>query len=210
MNPSIVELAAVLYESFVAKQSFSDNHTSDKWVMELPIEAIDNIRVTVTLSIWYNNNHSYMKICANNVWKKMEQKTLYIDVVHSSMYASNTSIMDLELFTKSIHSAFTILPKLKYEPLINKFTTSTKVNTDALLSIFKCDTIQLKLDECCVCKEQTLNKTCCNHYLCISCWQQVKDSHDEEGICSNEECQCHYRKKCPYCRGDMEGDNEEE
>ena len=39
-----------------------------------------------------------------------------------------------------------------------------------------------EMDICCVCHLETATKTGCGHYLCYSCWKQIKNM------------------KCPMCR----------
>ena len=59
-----------------------------------------------------------------------------------------------------------------------------------------------KFDQCCVCLDETVTKSSCNHYICFRCVVQLHPTPVD-----NEECECgeceDYQVLCPVCREEL-------
>ena len=67
--------------------------------------------------------------------------------------------------------------------------------------LFKNKNIKVCDDTCCVCLEQTLTKTCCNHSLCFYCWENIKPIEQDD----DPEMKDIF---CPMCREEINYVNE--
>ena len=63
---------------------------------------------------------------------------------------------------------------------------------DDVLSSIACPTVVVDcMQECSVCYENTITKTCCKHSLCNRCWSKIQPVKDEDG---------EDETPCPMCR----------
>ena len=64
------------------------------------------------------------------------------------------------------------------------------------------DNLEMNLDKCCVCYDETSVLTNCNHHICIPCADKVLASNDTDNERMDEESSHDDFKKrrCPICR----------
>ena len=97
---------------------------------------------------------------------------------------------DIEL---CIDKLIVILNNLKFNTFSGEFSEN-KIN-EKMYNIFKSPNLTIEEgEECSVCYEKTLTKTCCNHSVCYKCMENIKLEYDDEG------CKV---KFCPMCRKDI-------
>ena len=86
---------------------------------------------------------------------------------------------------------------IKFDRMSNEFINPHQLmNTNRepkfrILPMFHHANIVMDYDECCVCYEYTIRKTCCKHTLCLLCVQTINTV------------------KCPMCRQNMYPDTDE-
>ena len=128
--------------------------------------------------------------------KKLKTSTNYFKFFSYEKKNKKLSIKNTNNFINSIKE---IMPNLIFNKLsgLFEFKFESNINMDnksKLLKFidFKTNNI-LGLDvfgskyidcgECCVCYDNTLIKTSCNHFLCVECWTKIINTTE-----------------CPYCR----------
>lgn len=103
---------------------------------------------------------------------------------------------------------FQNLGRLKFDAYEGRFHLNTETSQATItqqsnfLSILsELDNLTLCVEDCCVCKELTPQKTTCNHNLCIPCADTMIRLHEEEKEDSADATEV----ACPICRqGDVQ------
>lgn len=152
--------------------------------MCLPIESVSGIKCNVFIRkyTWNEIKRIVLKIKSH----KTEYNPHGEDIEHE--YWSDSESIE------NIGKLFETLGKLKYDRLHCRFTVKPQINWSFLEKI---ETVKMAYDMCCVCHEQTLHKTKCEHTCCADCIDQLKPTPDED-----DEDETHIL--CPVCRTDLE------
>ena len=161
--------------SYLAKvnQDFGVNHIC------IPIEKLFGIKVHIFI-----RKDKYLIIESQSFFDNKEDEGNPVEII---LFRSNK----LNTFEEAIE----IIKKLKYNNIQGCFQLEDDVETDQVeyyLEIFKgFSQVEFIINNCCVCQEAVKTKTDCNHYLCLSCADQIKPIKDDNGF--NE-------IPCPICR----------
>lgn len=108
-------------------------------------------------------------------------KTVNLDFYEYFSYKKKYSKICHENIFIFFESVKKILPTLSFNKLTGLFESETKMKNN-LLEI-KLNQEHMVIGECCICYENTITKTSCNHFICVKCWTDMKNI-----------------KSCPYCR----------
>lgn len=83
------------------------------------------------------------------------------------------------------------IKNIKFNKFEGYFEENESVEIKLIKELKEIENVELHGDECCVCYEKTIKKTCCGHNLCFVCWSGIKVERDDS------------RKiiiSCPMCR----------
>ncbi len=155
------------------------------------ISKIDNVPVIVYLVRTDGQVGTYLKIYSSVI--AIDDDPLYIR--HFIKLFKSMFIVDLDdddyginEMCDFIDQVLTMMSQLKFSKSKGKFVLNEKNILDVdsreydCLSHFNFSNITLNDNICSVCKEITITKTLCEHYLCVPCWSNIKNMN------------------CPLCR----------
>lgn len=127
-------------------------------------------------------------------------KNLYFEIVADELMYKNSGGVEYVIYTTRCTSLFKELTvenvKLLIDELYVLLNTHHYDKRTASLFPFKivCDGKNVMGDKCSVCHDITKIKTCCNHNLCLECFQSIQNNitedTEEDGVL------------CPICRGE--------
>jgi hypothetical protein len=167
---------------------------SAEFVLMIPIiHKVCNFNVNSLIlieKISGSNQPSYIyKFTINS--KKL--KTTNINYHRFFSYEKKNYKLSIKNINKFIILIKNILPKLNFNKFTGIFEFDMNANsklidftnseTNNILGLEMFDLTYTNSNECCICYDKTLNKTSCNHFLCVECWESLKDISE-----------------CPYCR----------
>ena len=130
----------------------------------------------------YKNKHLKMNNQIENVKKQLNNELKSLDKLNDELTKKQTEITNKK-------ESLEILQK-QYDDHLNRISSNisgalgkiiNKTVREELVSFVK----SLYLENCCVCFENTSNKTQCGHLLCLSCLRQLNN------------------KLCPLCRTNL-------
>lgn len=127
---------------------------------------------TKQISLIVNNDNNYITL-QNDIY----QKIVYSDIDIVSENNFKNYIYNILFF------CYLIVREYKYSPLFYNFYHKNDIiemnnNRKRNIKLFG------KNEECCICYDQTVNKTICDHSLCLRCLNKIPNNN----------------KKCPLCR----------
>lgn len=146
------------------------------------IKKIDDIKVDARIEYEVNLDDdeliefSYIKFIIDS--RSIHDDTYEpINYYERVMLYKNKINIEYNEIDKILEDIKLLLIKLKFDKITSKFKTINVVEPfeDKYLD----DEL---IDECCVCLDKTNMKTNCGHYLCVLCWDNLKN------------------KDCPMCR----------
>jgi hypothetical protein len=152
------------------------------------IGKIDNICVNVEIKN-KDNWGMYLIVCYENTMNYDIDDNIrgYISCINKpwSIDVAREFLSDINnLFYSKIMGMF-YTSKEKEEEAINKVRDEDTMSVLFTSPRLLCDGKQI--DTCCVCLEETIVKTPCNHHLCYGCRYRLEEDEDD-------------MKKCPLCR----------
>ena len=170
----------------------------------LEIKKICGIPVSVGLVRMANTKEQYV------VMFEIEAKHAHAlspqDRIHYTLYQTKflkcESMSLIEFYKQIITDIKERIKKLQFNKLIGAFESPSEeelkeTKMDLINEIFSdCENIEFEWDKCCACFNYTVTKTPCQHTLCIECWGNIKEEHDED------DCDMEFQK-CPMCREEM-------
>lgn len=133
----------------------------------------------------------------NNILSKIGFNVYLKNNVSPSNLMQNITIFDFNINNKDIlinyiynilFYVYIFINDFRYNPLFNYFHHYKDIEH---MKTIRLRHIRLFGDndiECCVCADETISKTVCNHYLCKKCYVKLNT------------------KICPICRRQLEGD----
>lgn len=167
----------------------------------LPIEEIDGVSVCV-------------EITKNDI--SIRSSRIYIDNECNTTYLGGSTLVEGKIGgqfdERSLTNMENILDVIEFDKFVGKFVLGTKgdeekkyiIENEYLTTLNNKNKFKLKkkFAECCVCLENTMTKTDCNHFICIPCASRIEYCECEEctegqDCCGDEECGF---QKCPLCR----------
>jgi hypothetical protein len=189
---------------------------SDKnLILKLPIDKIDGININCNIS--GHSKIIYFDIDAINVYKEVPREifsydeddyddtyddTPEYDIEHINLYhkylnlpTDGLNLVNQNLILDFVHQIIEDIPKLKLCKITSKFIIKTDDQDEAEFnkaiyeSIEDKTNIECTIKECPVCMDLTNNKTFCNHFLCIACWDKMPKKRNDI--------------KCPMCRASI-------
>lgn len=121
-----------------------------------------------------------------------------------------------ETITLLISEFKTVINNLRFDKYLGYFVRVDKPNWHLLnteiIDLFKDDaTVALpkvvvsrvhQFDQCCVCLDETVTKSSCNHYICFRCVVQLHPTPVDNEECECDECE-DYQVLCPVCREEL-------
>jgi hypothetical protein len=184
-----------------------------EFVLEIPIiQNVCNFNISSSISIEKISTEkiSTEKILTDKISKSNQPQFqpiyIYKFVINSKKLKTTTknyykffsyekknyklSIKNINKFIVLIKN---ILPKLNFNKFAGIFEFDIDANsklinfanseTNNILGLDVFDSTHTNSNECCICYDKTLIKTSCGHFLCVECWECMKDISE-----------------CPYCR----------
>lgn len=100
----------------------------------------------------------------------------------------------LDFNIKVISEIFSILSTIVFDKFTAKFVLTIDNHHELFEEIFTLPGIEFDFGECCVCMEKTKTQTPCDHFLCLVCHSNIKET-----TCGEENCECK-QQRCPICR----------
>jgi len=186
-------------------QNQKDNSRDNEIILK-GIKEVDGIKCYVTLCV---NYRTYMlRIQSENLIEDCcdyDNKIYYDDDIISydateenekklkkegKDQGSRIKIIKRDDISLCIDKLIIKLQKIKFNNFTGKFTEH-KIN-EKIYDVFKLCNVKIEEgEECSVCYEKTLTKTCCNHSVCYRCIEKLPVTRGEDD-CS--------KIKCPICR----------
>ena len=209
-EPNITELAEE-WLAYITKYEDKDKNSEIKIIV--PIETVDELPVIVEIAFLKcdsgkNTKRVELRIISN----KKNNMNSYDNRLHlytSGIFCNceeegkNWTISMLE---RSISIIVSRLNNLKFNCYGSSFDYIGYTNMALLKNIFKGSNITHLDQECCVCHDDTMCKTKCDHNLCLRCWSKLKVEKMCEG-CGDDDCECVNQitegHLCPVCRSFM-------
>lgn len=169
-------------------------HNKEDYNYHIPIQTLCDIPVSCSIYIGKkmkiiagHTQHIYLKIKTRISIAPDDLQEDFDDVM---LYCKSCEI-GLHLTELVVEELFKDLPNLVFDKFIGKFVLNKSSNTEfAFLKKHK--NIKTSFQECCVCMEDTMTTTCCNHHCCYECMSKIKLTLDEDEERSNI--------LCPMCR----------
>ena len=162
-------------------------------------KKIDNIPVKLYIYIntdykeFINNSQPTVKIGVNvSLPSKEYISSDYFDVVQN-IHILHCDIDNVEIFKNYVYNTlfygYIILNEFSFNPML-KFLN----HDEDIEDLVEISTAHIKLfgdeNECCVCNEETITKTKCNHGICQQCYSSLD------------------KKICPMCRKNLTTDDD--
>jgi len=146
-------------------------HNKEDYSYYIPIQTLCDIPVSCSIYIGKN-----MKIITGHT------QTIYLKIKTSILIAPDDLQEDFDsiiLYCKSceiglyltelvVEELFKDLPNLVFDKYTGKFVLNKSSNT-IFAFLKKNKNVKTSFQECCVCMEDTLTRTCCDHYCCYEC-----------------------------------------
>lgn len=181
--------------------------------LQFPIDKIDDIKVLCTVKKVHNTNIVFT-IESLNVYKEVPREIISYDeddyddnyddtpdynIEHANLYhyniELNTTGDNHNKIIKFFEDITVNIQNLKLCKITSKFIIKTddqdetEFNKAIYESIEDKTNIECTIKECPVCMDLTNNKTFCNHFLCIQCWDKMPKKRNDI--------------KCPMCRASI-------
>jgi len=159
-----------------------------EYVLKIPIiQYVCNFNIDTFFLIEKKKiNNKYFFIYKFIILSK-KLKTTKLDYYKFFSYKKKFSKLSYKNTLEFIQIIKKILPTLTFNKLIGLFEPLHKfklmnINLNSQ-EIKLSNSKNIKYDECCVCYDKTITKTSCEHYLCVECWINIKNTNE-----------------CPICR----------
>lgn len=211
-SKNFLQICTYLLKNF-ERRSMSNASNTTTSSLKMPIDSIDDIPVCVVLktskrlinrhannlstppSTWYCYE-SILSIDSKKIIYEVpefnEYINYYVDTIHT--ITSMSSKLDINYFIEVVKIFKEMLHTIHFNKFLGRFCCGMNYDSlgiewkhligETMNSNIKCD-----FDVCCVCHETTQTKTQCKHYLCYSCWEQIKVNCNDDEI-----------YPCPICR----------
>jgi hypothetical protein len=186
------DLASIILSEF----NEDSKHFSDNFIYRLPFFKIDDIPVDAKLNITKSRKSIIFYIDSNIIYNFGYHMYYKQFISHNMIEGYKYTIED---FIDAIQKVIKSIEVMKFDKLTGKLSTDNSISTNeknAYIKLFNFNHIKLKYDECSVCRDETMNKTECDHSLCHGCQEQIReikhlDYDDHEYFATQE---------CPICR----------
>ena len=189
------------------------------------INKIDGIKVVAYIHIIFNRHRTqkdikfYLRILHNST-----NTILYTVRLNEIMNFTDREFYEpefIDTFKSVLRQSYSIISNLKYVPWLprceiisgfcNGLYTQDVINDnsvfDDIFNEFKNSLIEnnvtlyyIERVECCVCYNLTINKTKCNHYICLRCFDNINYISNDDNLV----------KPCPICRNNISIDDNDD
>lgn len=187
----VAELASIILEEFN-----EDPYVNiDSFRYKLPFHKIDGIPVIADLSITKSRKCIMFYIHSNIIYNFGNHMYYKKSIL---LYNGIRNEYTVEDFIDAINKVIQIIKEMKFNKLNGKLSTKCDIGIkkkNAFMQLFNFGHVELAYDECSVCGDHTMTKTKCNHPLCYSCQEQIKETHF-----TNEDDDTFATQECPICR----------
>jgi hypothetical protein len=165
--------------------------------IQLPIKKIDDVKCDATIVI-VHKGFTVFEIRSPNVFENNE--SVNNREIFRKVLLEKRGCAENPLLKEDIVSALVLLKKtlssLSFDRYSGRFVENkqksrVKIMNDFLSGI---ENITRDVDNCCVCMCETMTETPCGHYLCVPCWDSVKQVSVGYGD---------HEIPCPMCRKDI-------
>lgn len=154
------------------------------------IQSIHDINCNITLRFCFDRDKTEFStvlfINHNEMFSdEQEEFTLYLERI-GTYKKFNT-----ETLSTVLDDMKTEISKLHFSVFSGQFINVPSTILEEMDFFSDIPSVKMMGEECSVCQEHVNTKTECKHYLCLPCFQQIKETSDEDG---ND------FKPCPLCR----------
>jgi len=186
------DLASII----LSKLNEDSKHFSDNFIYKLPFFEIDEIPVNAKLNITKSRKSIILYIDSNVIYNFGYHMYYKQFISHNMVEGYKYTVED---FIDAIQKVIKSVKDIKFDKLSGKLLIDNKVSINeknAFTQLFNFEHVKLKYDECSVCRDETMQKTKCNHPLCYGCQEQICEiehlNYDEHEYFATQEC--------PICR----------
>ena len=167
-----------------------DNNTSSTTFIEHPLKKISDLSIDIEL---YALKHTFNETITGKIGFNIYLQDTEYSTILQSFQINNFDMSNDHIFKNYIYNVifyiYIVLRDFKYNKLFHSIYHKDDIE---FMAESKLRTIRLFGDneeiDCCVCLENTVSKTICNHYLCHYCYSKLAP------------------KMCPLCRTLFEND----
>jgi hypothetical protein len=167
---------------------------------------MDGISVNIYINI-ESNKYIELKIESDRIFNSnLEEMYLYFDEV----LVTNIDNLEFYHYVNALRKINGILRNCKFDKFCGKFidpnnicgcVKNQKLIRKALTCLTKNNTnIVTNSDTCTVCYDTTLNRTSCNHCVCLVCLDTIAQSINMN---DPDKCPAEQPILCPICRNDI-------
>lgn len=171
---------------------------------------MDGMSVNIILAI-INNKYIGLNIESDRIFDSvLEEMTTYNNEMLVKNDANSAEPLVFYNYINSFRKVDIILRKYKFDKFLGKFVDLENIcpcvnhnvlKRKALVRITKNNTnIVTNSDTCAVCYDTTLNRTSCNHCVCLVCLDTIAQSINMN---DPEKCPAEQPILCPICRNDI-------
>jgi hypothetical protein len=194
------KLGARLDKEIIKLMSISDTELiklklKDREIeIDLPVKKICGITCDAKIKICRYDEHHINIIfkIENKRCRIVEDNYFYIELFTISLAYNKkpNEINGNDIYNK----IYEILPLLKINKLVGKFTIEDSLDAEELTLLFEHPNIEI--NSCCVCLEICSNLLLkCKHIICIDCFEKILPKMNEDG-----DGECIF---CPLCREEI-------
>ena len=168
----------------------------DNFIYRLPFFKIDEIPVDTKLSINKSRKSIILYINSNIIYDFGYHMYYKQYISHNSIEGYKYTVED---FIDAIQKVIKTIQVMRFDRLTGKLSIDTSISIkekNAFMQLFYFSHIKFKYEECSICRDDTMQKTKCNHPLCYGCQEQIRELE----YLDDDEHQYFATQECPICR----------
>jgi hypothetical protein len=168
-------------------------------IVELPAKKVDTLPVRVMLTVnTFGSKSVVINVESRDLFDmERERPVSYFQksYLHQYQSAKTPCVYSMQELEECLYKVHLNLRCLKFDKfsgkIIDKVSNINIADFKGLLHGLEC--IEPSYNPCCICADEVLTSTPCNHALCMFCWERLPKK-----MCNGE-----YAKVCPLCRQDI-------